>query len=49
MQPTNKPQAIAARNYVEAMHMHARGEITREELDKIGQVLNGSIQLFGKP
>lgn len=49
MQLTNKPQCIAARNYVEAMHMHARGEITREELDKIGQALNGAIQLFGRP
>lgn len=49
MQPTNKPQAIAARNYVEAMHMHARGEITREQLDEVGRILNGSIARFGKP
>lgn len=49
MTPTNKPQAIAARNFIEAMHMHARGEITRQQLDEVGAMLNGSVAKHGKP
>lgn len=49
MTPTAKPQSQEARKFIEALHAHRRGEITREQLDAQGQKLNGAVQLFGKP
>ena len=49
MQPTNKPQCQAAREFILAMHAKRAGTITEEEYEKAGQKLNGAIQIWGKP
>ena len=49
MQPTNKPQCQAARDFIMALHAERKGEITKAQLDKVGKNLNGAIQLWGKP
>lgn len=42
-------QAQAARKFIEAMHAHARGEITEAEKNAIGGKLNAVIAKHGKP
>lgn len=49
MEATNKPQSIAARNYIEALHAHRRGEITTEQLKACGNTLDAVIAKHGKP
>jgi hypothetical protein len=49
MTPTLKPQAIAARAYVQALHDHRDGKISTAEKDALGDRLNAAIEEHGKP
>jgi hypothetical protein len=42
-------QGQAARNFIEALHAHKRGEITEGQKNAIGQKLNAAIAKHGKP
>jgi hypothetical protein len=42
-------QGQAARNFIEALHAHKRGEITTAQKDAIGAKLNAVVAKYGKP
>jgi hypothetical protein len=46
---TTKPQAIAARAFIEAMHARRAGAMSDEQVAAVGANLNATIAFHGKP
>lgn len=46
---TDKPQCLAARAYVEALHARRAGEATEAQVQAAGAALNAAVAHHGKP